>query len=108
MAFPDAQSVATLAAGVAGTLGTIKLIRFVASRRVDPDEDDKPRPHETVKQYKERLFPNGEKDEIILRIDQLAQGQRDLNRAVIKLESGQQETAKAIEGIDQRMAKHGI
>jgi hypothetical protein len=54
-------TVATLAAGVTGTLGTIKLIRFVSSRHEGPDEEERT----------ERLFPNGEKDQIIAAINML-------------------------------------
>jgi len=70
----DAQTIATLAAGIGGTLGTIKLIRFVASRRAGPDgpeEEASPREHETAREYKDRLFPNGERDQIIMAINAL-------------------------------------
>lgn len=100
----DAQTIVTLCTGIGGTLGAIKLIRFIASRRAGPDDlDENPQPaeHETVRQYKDRLFPNGERDEIIKTINYL----KSENIARAKENSDVNAMLKDISG---RLERHGI
>ena len=102
----DAQTIVTFAAGIGGTLGTIKLIRFVASRRAGPDGnegDEAEAPRETIRQRREReeLFPNGERDDIIKTINYL----KAENIARAKEHAEINATLRDISG---RLERHGI
>jgi hypothetical protein len=66
MTFGDvAQAVSTFALGAAGCLSMVKLLQTIERRRgkTEPSPDEKRRTN--------RLFPNGEREQIIAAIDDL-------------------------------------
>jgi hypothetical protein len=67
----------TFAAGAAGALSMVKLLRMMDHRKGEPE-----------RKRIAALFPNGEKAEIIAAIDALKQDARDRHQDILRIESG--------------------
>ncbi len=91
---------AKVGSGITVALGSIKLLRVLTERR-ERAANQKPLEGETVREYQSRqvgrLFPNGEKDEFLKRMDELGQSNRDNTKDLISLESNQKALLKRFE-----------
>ena len=79
------QIAATFAAGAAGTASMFKLLKMMAARRAEPE-----------RKRMNSLFPNGEKLDIIERIDDLTLRDRDRHKELHELTSSVERIAKAL------------
>jgi hypothetical protein len=93
------QSITTFASGAGGCLAMLKLMQMIERRKSTPNAG---------RSRTDRLFPNGEKDQIIERIEELASENRARRKETIRITESLDELQQAAARMEERLERAGF